>query len=153
MEGGFLLLWASHGKLTMLPRFAEDIIKTYDQEMLHDPSIGHHGDCFRAAIRTLAQRDLELLPHPIDLSNGNWNVEFFDVLRETHVALGLISGRSPRNNGTNHIAVYDFMQNHIIHDPHPSRAGILTRDWRKSKHEPSPHLFSWVHVFGREVSL
>lgn len=127
-------------------------LRFWDQETLSDPTLGTHGDCVRACFRTYMQADMSSLPHPIDPETGGWNVEFFEVLEETyglvhrvkHVRTGIDYGFMPRivmaggttvrtpENGARHLVVYDRVSGTVIHDPHPSRAGLTiieTLEW------------------------
>ena len=124
-------------------------MKTYDQEMLHDPANGKHGDCVRAVVRTLLQKDLEDAPHPINLKTGDWNDEWLDYLDENNIEIRyhflredkddshipeicMASGMTER--GVNHAVVYDRINQKVIHDPHPSRAGLISVKW-----------YWWIH--------
>ena len=109
----------------------------FDQQVLSDHDKGQYGDCTRAVVYTLAQRNLGL-PHPIDHSDPTqWNMEFFEELEQKH---GLLldfyprekdfwpryvgrSGISPRN--IRHLVVWDRKENKLFHDPHPSREGLI----------------------------
>lgn len=107
---------------------------TFDQTVMHDPENGEFGDCTRAVVYTLAQKDLGL-PHPI-ASEKKWNIEFFEKLEEQGLKLDFFprekdhwprfvgrSGMSPR--GVDHLVVWDREKNEMFHDPHPSREGIV----------------------------
>lgn len=119
-------------------------LKFYDQEVLSDPSIGQHGDCFRACVRTLLQLE-EPLPHPV-APEGGWSDEFikamdslgwtmngrplpapegwdYDFLPRVLIAGGPTK-RTPQTQA-NHAVIWDRVANRMIHDPHPSRDGLL----------------------------
>lgn len=113
-----------------------------DQEFKNEPEIGQHGDCQRGVIASLLDLPLADVPHFLQVARGDaekywegiqgflrahgftylttgrtWN--FFgddgDVYHE-------ISGPSPRGNGQYHaVAGRNWV---IVHDPHPSRAGL-----------------------------
>lgn len=118
----------------------------FDQETFSDRTKGTHGDCTRAVVRTLAQAAMPELPHPIG-ANGDWNEAFFDRLndegwvyrfqpyRRTRKNWNVyprfigVSGptvRSDANEQPYHLVVYDTQTHTVIHDPHPSRAGLLS---------------------------
>lgn len=123
-------------------------MNVFDQEILHDPAKGAHGDCMRACVYTLAGRDLGL-PHPIDLRTGkDWNDAFFDEIEVSGFAFRMVKirpgrdmslvprvviagGKSVRSaaTGARHAVVWDREAARCIHDPHPDRAGILEPDW------------------------
>ena len=109
----------------------------FDQEVLHNPP-HDYGDCTRAVVYTLAQKNLSL-PHPINYDDPTqWNMEFFTVLEEVHRLefnydpnnekdfwprfVGR-SGMSPR--GTRHLVVWDRQSNTMFHDPNPNRDGLV----------------------------
>ena len=117
----------------------------YDQTTFSDPEAGTHGDCFRACVRTLLQDPMEDLPHPID-THGRWNQAFFTVLRDKYgwkrrkrdnglktfksdlptilIAGGLTERTDPKTGRPMHAVVWDRNAGQMIHDPHPSRAGL-----------------------------
>lgn len=108
---------------------------TFDQQIMHTETT--NGDCTRAVVYTLAQRDLGL-PHPIG-EDRNWNMDFFLDLENKGFTLDYFprekdhwprfvgrSGISPR--GIRHLVVWDREKNEMFHDPHPSRGGITDFD-------------------------
>ncbi|WP_238368271.1 hypothetical protein [Mesobacterium pallidum] len=117
----------------------------YDQTVPHHPESGLYGDCFRACVRTLLQDPMEDLPHPID-GRGRWNQAFFTVLRDTYgwkrrqrtnelktfksdlptvlMACGMTERTDPNTGRPLHAVVWDRNAGQMIHDPHPSRAGL-----------------------------
>lgn len=109
---------------------------TFDQQVLSDHENKVYGDCTRAVVYTLAQKDLNL-PHPIDSETAGWNMEFFENLEKFHnLCLDYFprekehwpryvgrSGISPRN--IRHLVVWDRQENRMFHDPHPSRLGLI----------------------------
>ncbi|WP_288927255.1 hypothetical protein [uncultured Maritimibacter sp.] len=125
----------------------------YDQTTFSNKSAGTHGDCCRACCATILQIDPSDLPHPI-AENGEWNMAFHRALRERGYSLRTVknlpewaasleaidtgwgdfviprivmaTGISPR--GVRHAVVYDRLAQRMIHDPHPSRAGIEVID-------------------------
>jgi hypothetical protein len=111
-------------------------MQKFDQTILHEPEKGAYGDCTRAVVYTLAQKDLDL-PHPIDSETMEWNFDFFVQLGEVHnLHLDYFAsedeswpryvgrtGLSPRN--IRHLVVWDRETNSLFHDPHPSRLGLI----------------------------
>lgn len=121
----------------------------YDQTTFSDAAAGTHGDCCRACVATILQIDPATLPHPI--KDGGWNTAFHKALREMGYALRTVdydrrlspdamirdvnwggyevprivmaAGMSPR--GVRHAVVYDRFAERVVHDPHPSRAGLV----------------------------
>lgn len=115
------------------------MLKFYDQTIFSDHTKGTYGDCARACICTLLQSDLKDWPHSIN-SAGEWNDDFFDKLNEfgynlkfrnwgtRNIAFPDIVGLSGLTiRGINHMVLYSIPLQTIIHDPHPSRAGLTTR--------------------------
>lgn len=112
-----------------------------DQEFLSDPDVGVVGDCWRACIANLIGWPLVQVPHFVRdcgddwlMATGRWiRTEVGLQLRvETDPrfpftpgdsALVILAGPSPR--GVLH-AVLGDRNGDIVHDPHPSRAGILS---------------------------
>lgn len=123
----------------------------YDQLVLSDRQAGTYGDCARACVCTLLQVDPSHVPHSIG-KDGRWNPQFFywllqqgyvmrtapytssafrdpDLVSSYNPALsiprfGLGVGMSPRN--IRHAVVWDRLEDRMIHDPHPSRSGLLS---------------------------
>jgi hypothetical protein len=117
-------------------------MKKVDQSVLHDPENGKYGDCQRACIASLLELDIEEVPHfaevwcpltyyktmnqflaerglvhievdPINFGEG----QFTDKADCYHMIYGLTE------RGTNHATV--GLNGKMIHDPHPSRAGLI----------------------------
>ncbi|MCA0276264.1 MAG: hypothetical protein LCH86_09680 [Proteobacteria bacterium] len=123
------------------------LTKLYDQTVLSDKAAGTHGDCTRACIKTVLQDDLPELPHPVT-PEGGWNLEFFDALEERYgwvvqcnpiradkdfsflPLIVMAGGPTERTatSGASHMVVWDRVAGRCIHDPHPSRAGLLSVD-------------------------
>lgn len=112
----------------------------FDQQTFSDHSKGEYGDCTRAVVYTLLQEDIDL-PHPIDSSTGGWNMAFFDDLEEkTGKHLTFYGGKIRDNwpdlvgrsgiseRGIRHLIVWSTILDVIVHDPHPSRSGLVTYD-------------------------
>lgn len=121
-------------------------IKLYDMEEFSVPAIKKHGDCFRACVKTLFQLH-EPLPHPIG-PHGRWNEEFLNTLEQRGLLLNgrqwvekrdysylprvvIASGPTQRTTHTeaNHAVLWDRIAKRMIHDPHPSRVGLLSVEW------------------------
>ena len=117
------------------------------QEILHDPGNGIKGNCFSASIASLLhldQKDIPVFDNDSDIKDGSWlrntnkflkkygmmflvmdYTSFKDIYNFCQVD-GLyceLSGDSPRFNGVGHSCIGFNLE--VIHDPHPSRAGII----------------------------
>jgi hypothetical protein len=117
-----------------------------DQEFMHDPANGVYGDCMRAAIASLLDLPREEVPH---FHEGTNDVTVFDRRVNAFLAskglmlvdvtpseyifvtnnnlpdcYHLISGYTER--GTYHACV--GKNGELVHDPHPSKAGVLEHD-------------------------
>ena len=112
-----------------------------------------HGDCFSACVASILEREItecQMFPDGVDETSENdiatkkhWWIVFQRWLREHHnlqaiylhiseldgyvpKGYSIVSGKGPR--GLDHSAV--GLDGNIIHDPHPSRAGLLAvRDY------------------------
>lgn len=126
-----------------------------DQEHFHDPATGTVGDCWRACIASIVGCPIAHVPHfvrdyPNDESDdiARWFAEsrrwleenyqvtvlYYDkpeaVCAERRIETSayphiLIDGRSPRGDFF-HVVVGDAITGEIVHDPHPSRAGLAS---------------------------
>jgi hypothetical protein len=118
-----------------------------DQEFLHQPEQGQHGDCMRACLASLLDLPLQSVPHFAQLA-ADGQGDFWTMVAEFCRSHGfsfvtmagsfvwaedeiyhIIGGPSPRGNG--HHAVVG--RNGNIHfDPHPSRAGLAgtAAEWK-----------------------
>jgi len=108
-----------------------------DQTKLHKPPIT--GNCMNAAFASILEIDIESIPCFEDMSVDKWFPELlrwldgigFYLLRwEQEVYLPcyfIANGPSPR--GVEHSVVYKG--ENMVHDPHPSRAGVekVTSVW------------------------
>lgn len=127
-------------------------MKLYDQTTFSNGV--DHGDCVRACIATILQIDPATLPHPI-AGNGAWSSRFHRDLRtrgwvvrttDYHAddaparkindaswagyevpMLVMACGPTVRSK-TLHAVVWDRAEVRMIHDPHPSREGLLQID-------------------------
>jgi len=104
--------------------------------------IGEMGDCFTCCLASLFELSYEEVPYFIGMGN-HWHGEFFKFIFEhgyeykglatseriaSGISVGvdgyfLVSGESPRGFSTGHAVVYKGTE--LVHDPHPSKAGIL----------------------------
>lgn len=116
----------------------------FDQTTFTDKDAGTHGDCTRAAIRTYVRDPLDGCPHPV-APGGGWNFDFWDWLDERGYCFAAApyradkdwSGILPRivlaagptvrtaETGAHHMVVWDREEMRCVHDPHPSRAGLV----------------------------
>ncbi len=92
------------------------------------------GNCFPACLASLLHYDLEYLPNHHD---KDWFIKYQEWLmqnagvymlclegytpREHVPGYAIFSGPSPRNSGLHAVVGY---AGEIVHDPHPSRAGL-----------------------------
>lgn len=102
-------------------------MKPVDQSLLVDRD--GHGDCLRACVASILELPLADVPD-FALFGPNWMwalVAFaecdFDTYGE-HSGVFIANGPGPR--GTRHSVVYEDYA--MVHDPHPSRAGLLSID-------------------------
>lgn len=111
-----------------------------DQEFLHKPEEGQHGDCMRACLASVLDLPIIAVPNFAQLDAegaGNFWIMLADFCRAqghafvlmegkfvwSHDALfHVISGPSPRIKGGHHAVVGQNGQ--VFFDPHPSRAGL-----------------------------
>ncbi len=123
-------------------------MKLVDQRLIHPK----RGDCMRCTLATILDLDYEKVPDlaGIDTDGGPWfavmwkflsdngfefvgtysnangPLDFEDLRSRCPGVNGLYMGfgPSPRFEGVTHAVVIDG-QGQIVHDPHPSRAGVL----------------------------
>jgi hypothetical protein len=106
---------------------------------VNDPE-GRYGNCLQAVIASVVEKPLEEVPHFAEMADDVWfdatckflNNHGFDVhdceqeeiphVKDNYV---LVIGKSPRE--VSHIVIYQNGQ--MVHDPHPSQAGLLTITW------------------------
>jgi hypothetical protein len=108
-----------------------------DQEFMHDPDNGVYGDCMRACIATLLSLPIQDVPHFLhdcDYDKFDERVNEFlasrglclvDTLADATDFYHLIYGYTVR--GTYHAVV--GKNGNIVHDPHPSKAGLVDGEW------------------------
>lgn len=131
-----------------------------DQEFVHKPEIGQHGDCQRAVLASLLDLPISEVPHfAQDQADGK--SEFWPAVSDFCRGKGFvfamfhgefhwsedavyhgISGPSPRGNGVYHTVV--GCNGKIFHDPHPSRAGL--------DGDPSEWKFDFLIRLGKEAA-
>lgn len=121
-----------------------------DQEFMRTPD--QPGDCQRAVIASLLDLPLSEVPHFLAESDHTafgfysliedfldacgfemaWNATPIYHLRTGQDVYHQISGPSPRGEGVWHAVV--GLNGSIVHDPHPSRAGLLgdSKHWKHS---------------------
>jgi hypothetical protein len=117
-----------------------------DQEFIHRPDEGQHGDCFRAVLASLMELPLQDVPHFLHdgcssdtfhrrinafLDQFNMTLLVFDASTFNISAWidqsGVrdlwheVSGMTER--GVLHSCVGH--NGHVVHDPHPSKAGLI----------------------------
>lgn len=119
-------------------------MKPVDQQVVHRPDLGQHGDCQRAVLASLLELPIEQVPHFLQDANGNPD-EYWAALQRFCRSHGFvyltvpsrsggaffgdegviyheISGPSPRGNGVFHAVV--GRNGEVVFDPHPSREGL-----------------------------
>lgn len=119
-------------------------MKPVNQTILHDPENGLVGNCFQAAVASVLELPLELIPHFVKDHPGEgseWWIAFLEwlepqglyavnygttyedgtpLLDGTIRGWHLMGGESPRDN---HHSVVGW-NGKMIFDPHPSRDGL-----------------------------
>jgi hypothetical protein len=129
-------------------------VKPVDQEFVHNPEIGQFGDCQRAVVASLLELPLSDVPHFLQEAAGDsmgfwtrlqrflashgclyidlpaWDIDGYSDLYGTPAVYHEICGPSPRGAGLFHAVV--GCNGKIVHDPHPSRAGLAGNpsEWR-----------------------
>lgn len=119
-----------------------------DQEYLHDPASGTVGDCWRACIASVIGCPITEVPHFVRDHGTEWfeatnawltercgelilyyegeDVALAEHRRElTTRDYVVLDGKSPRGDWY-HVVVADAVTGEIMHDPHPSRAGLAS---------------------------
>jgi hypothetical protein len=116
------------------------------QKYFHIPN-KQKGDCYRAAIASVIECEIEDLPRP--LIKESWSKYCFKLDEKLKtmgwmttqygirtIKEGMLSspdtdgyvlalGKSPRFNGTDRINHFIVWRNGLAHDPHPDNLGIL----------------------------
>jgi hypothetical protein len=110
-----------------------------DQTILHVD--GQTGNCFQAAIANVIGWPIERVPHFALMGKEHWwdcaqawldwqgfHIEYKPDSYPNLLPHCILSGQSPR--GLSHSVVGDTRTGEMLHDPHPSRAGLLQVDFR-----------------------
>jgi hypothetical protein len=125
-------------------------MKPVDQTILHDPESGAVGNCMQAALASILDMDLDDVPHFVQLypDSKECGDAMFQWLLEGHVLWMQLSPEEPvpadmpcllygkSERGLSHVVVGRGRT--IIHDPHPSRAGLTEIEgvWVMYRYEP-----------------
>lgn len=109
-----------------------DQTKFVDHVPNDDPEAA--GNCFQSCVASVLELALDDVPHFAALPAATWwgsfvdwaNAAGYDVVAHDDAPDGfaICSGRSPRGAFYHAVVVEDGV---IVHDPHPSRDGLLTR--------------------------
>lgn len=115
-------------------------MKPVDQTKLHSKEGIHNGNCFAACLASLLEIPLWMVPPFEDMfARDDWSMRVDEWLaamwgkqrvrksgHEEHLPeFYIASGLSPR--GVRHSVIYSLGA--MVHDPHPSRAGIESVEW------------------------
>jgi hypothetical protein len=115
-------------------------MKPVTQTIFHNDPDGRLGNCLQAVVASLVEKPLEEVPHFAEMADDVWfdatckylndnglNIYDCDEEEIPHVKDNyvMVVGKSPR--GVSHVVLYQSGQ--MVHDPHPSRAGILNITW------------------------
>lgn len=109
-----------------------------DQTIMYDPDSDVMGNCWQACVATLLRRPLDRVPHFVQLHQSVAEVDhatrvFAKDCGYEMIEVGvawldgsrapvMLHGKSPR--GVSHVVIGEGLD--IVHDPHPSRAGLTT---------------------------
>ncbi|NUP39508.1 MAG: hypothetical protein HOY76_21475 [Streptomyces sp.] len=105
-------------------------MKPVTQSILHGDPSGPPGDCLRAAVASLLELDIDVVPHFVEYDDWLERLRDFCLAHgyrplqrppTTRVELGMAWGPSER--GIRHAVVW--VDGAMAWDPHPSRAGLL----------------------------
>lgn len=113
-----------------------------DQDMFYDPDAApgeQRGNCWSACIASLLELPLHDVPNFVQVhvdGGENWWAHTIRFLDDRGYGLWsaepdeddyvIATGVSPRGNGNVHHAVIN-RGGTMVHDPHPSRAGLITQ--------------------------
>lgn len=113
-------------------------MKPVDQTHFYKPDQGEHGNCLQAAVASIFELELDQVPNFMDDQSTFWDTytDFvrsrgFNIVRAPEDMARYLSspylamGNSER--GCGHACVYK--QGALEHDPHPSRAGLVSVDY------------------------
>lgn len=107
------------------------------QTLFSDPENHLRGNCLQTCIASILELPLEKVPHFVSFGDEwftklwEWFQEYgmmpiFVTPKDQHKAVGFTVGTGPGPRGFRHAVVcYD---REIVHDPHPSRAGLTSID-------------------------
>lgn len=101
---------------------------TVDMLNLRVPGQPDHGDCFRACVASILELDPTTLPNFADAWPDSWiawagdRYELVEYAEPPH-GWSIAVGVSPRDSVITHGVVW--YGDKIVHDPHPSRAGLV----------------------------
>jgi len=119
-----------------------------DQQFFFDSNNNRFGDCARAVLASLLDLPLQAVPHFLQEVADTGHVDapaFYDRIDAWLLSQGYeidwhytpqgayateycyIGGPSPRGQGLSHAVV--GQGGRVVHDPHPSRAGLLPGQW------------------------
>lgn len=108
------------------------------QTVLHDPGSDIPGNCWQAVIASMLHLDIDDVPHFLlveDQGGPHWFTNTLDFLAERGLTLSALAlddippgepyiACGPAERGVSHVVIYQ--DGACIHDPHPSRAGLLS---------------------------
>jgi hypothetical protein len=114
-----------------------------EQSVFHDPANGRHGDCMRAMIASIFELPLQSVPHffedGCDAHTFNSRVNaWLRPMNMAYLPIGPIAphilehigvhglhheASGPAARGVLHACV--ALDGTVVHDPHPSKAGLL----------------------------
>lgn len=112
------------------------ISRWVDQDRFYDGELGTRGNCQQAAVASILGLPLDAVPNFIEATAGQGSAAFWRAIDTFFEARGymlwemgnrmpdclyMASGPSPR--GVSHAVV--MRGGRLVHDPHPSRAGLL----------------------------
>ena len=111
----------------------DKMIKIF-QTKLHNPP-KENGNCLSAVIASILEININQVPHFEDMNNDVWYENLnnwmksiglqlieLDPLSPLPKGFSIVTGVSPRNKNILHAVV--FKDGKLVHDPHPSEAGI-----------------------------
>jgi len=120
-----------------------------DQTKLHDPP-RQNGNCVPAVLASLLEMDISDVPEFEEMDESQYFWSMINWLRETGYHLvqwdkevhvpGYHIAHGPGPRGVDHVVIYYGTE--MVHDPHPSRAGLVTVSgvWALLPHDPMRRL-------------
>lgn len=107
-------------------------MKPVDQTNFYDPEKGTRGNCQQAAVASLLGLPLEEVPNFMEQPSGFWQ-SFWEFIASRGLEAIELSGLrhfdcyhlayGQSSRGVSHAVVY--ANGKLVHDPHPSREGII----------------------------